>query len=975
MELNATYEEMQRLQRCMSDLVSVLALPAVWSGQEPRQILTTFHDALMAMLDLDLLYARVGLDAGDKPTEVLTIAPRQGVAAGANEIRRVIRQQFGDDPQKWPAEMRSEVGGRIVSFLPLRLGLDGEIGVVVAASDRADFPTQTERLLLSVAANQATVGLQQARRLNEQQRTAGELEQRVAERTQQLAETNDELRRQIDKRKLVEKSLRDEKRELRRSQARSKAILDSALDCVVAIDHEARITEFNPAAERTFGYRRDDVIGRLLAEVLVPPSLRERHQQGFARYLATGETQILGRHLEMMALCADGSEIPVELAITRIQLPGPPSFTAYLRDITMRRRNEHALHEAMVQVVRSEKRWRSVFENSAVGVALTDLSGQFLTANPVFQQMLGYSDEELHALSFFDVTLKEHVELNRMLVNELIAGTRQEFQIEKQYRRKDGSLMWTRNHVSLVPGIERLDRFLMAIVDDISDAKRAEKALQENERNLISIINTIPTTAWSTRPDGYCEFLNRRWLEYAGMTAEQAEGWGWGAVIHPEDRGALAEYWQSCLTSGTPIQTEARMRRFDGIYRWFLFRANPLRDEDGMIVKWYGVNIDIEDRKQAEQALRGSEAFLIEGQRLSRTGTFSWNVLTNEVSWSEELYRICEIDLEIPATLELLRTRVHPDDLAMFNEIAARGIDNGTDFEHEHRLLMPDRSVKYLHVTAHATRDSEGRLVYIGAAQDITQRRLAELAAASSRSELASVLRAASLGALTASIAHEVNQPLAGIITNASTCLRMLDGNPPNIDGARETSRRTIRDGNRASDVVTRLRALFKKKEVATETLDLNDAAREVIALSLSDLQRNRVLLRYEFAENLPQVNADRVQIQQVILNLLRNASDAMSGVDGRPRQLLIKTESEMAGSVCLTVRDTGIGFAPEAADRLFESFYTTKEDGMGIGLSVSRSIIEAHRGRLWATGNDGPGSTFAFSIPCINRPIPSVRQ
>jgi C4-dicarboxylate-specific signal transduction histidine kinase len=272
--------------------------------------------------------------------------------------------------------------------------------------------------------------------------------------------------------------------------------------------------------------------------------------------------------------------------------------------------------------------------------------------------------------------------------------------------------------------------------------------------------------------------------------------------------------------------------------------------------------------------------------------------------------------------------------------------------------------VKYLHVLAHGTMNHNGQWEYVGAVQDITERRLSEEALTRARAELAHVARITSLGVLTASIAHEVNQPLSGIVMNASTCLRMLDSDPPNIDGARETARRTIRDGNRASEVVTRLRTLFKRKEVAAEPVDLNDAAREVIALSLGELQSNRIVVRQDFAENLPAVTGDRTQLQQVILNLLRNASDAMRDVDDRPRQLLIKTENDGGKNVRLTVQDSGIGFVPDVADRLFESFYTTKENGMGVGLSVSRSIIEAHRGRLWASANDGPGASFAFSIP-----------
>jgi signal transduction histidine kinase len=227
------------------------------------------------------------------------------------------------------------------------------------------------------------------------------------------------------------------------------------------------------------------------------------------------------------------------------------------------------------------------------------------------------------------------------------------------------------------------------------------------------------------------------------------------------------------------------------------------------------------------------------------------------------------------------------------------------------------------------------------------------------------VARITTLNALTASVAHEINQPLASLITNASICLRRLNADPPNVDGARETVMRTIRDGNRASDVITRLRTLYTKKEFAMEPVDLNAATQEVIALSLSDLQRNRVILKSELADGLPLVNGDRVQLQQVILNLVRNASDAMGSVDDRPRELFITTEEEDGDRVRFSVKDAGRGFTGEAADKLFQAFYTTKNDGMGIGLHVSQSIIEAHHGRLWATANDGPGVTFSFAIPC----------
>ncbi len=374
---------------------------------------------------------------------------------------------------------------------------------------------------------------------------------------------------------------------------------------------------------------------------------------------------------------------------------------------------------------------------------------------------------------------------------------------------------------------------------------------------------------------------------------------------------------------------------------------------------------EIAERQRVEAQLRRSEAFLAEAQQLSRTGSFCWRVATDEITWSEQLYNTFEFELGTPVTIERIISRVHPGDVPMMNERVESARTCGEDFEYPHRLLMPDGSVKYLIAIAHASLDAEGRLEYIGAVQDVTQRRLSEEALAKAQSELARVARVTSLGVFTASIAHEVNQPLSGIITNASTCLRMLTADSPNLDGARETARRTIRDGNRASEVIARLRALFSKKDITIEALDLNEAVREVIALSLSELQRHRVILRPELADDLPLVTGDRVQLQQVILNLLWNASDAMNTVDDRPRDLLIRTEREEGNWARFSVKDAGLGFDPQHMNKLFEAFYTTKNEGMGIGLSVSRSIIESHQGRLWAAQNDGPGATFSFSIPC----------
>ncbi len=410
-----------------------------------------------------------------------------------------------------------------------------------------------------------------------------------------------------------------------------------------------------------------------------------------------------------------------------------------------------------------------------------------------------------------------------------------------------------------------------------------------------------------------------------------------------------------------------------GIFAIYQHESDPAvtRCHSALIPRFTHVASAVIERMQSDEALKRSAALLERTQQLSSTCCFSWRVETDEICGSKELCQLFEIDpADVALPLELIGARIHCEDLPSFHEMIKRARNGVSDFEFEHRLRLADNSVKYLRVVAHRTCDQEGQLEYIGAVQDVTHRRHTEEALATLRAELARAARVTSLGVLTAAIAHEVNQPLAGIVTNASTCRRMLAVDPPDVEGARETARRTIRDAERASEVIKRLRALFCKKGATSESLDLNEATREVVALSLSEFERNNVIVRTELAGELPPVPGDRVQLQQVILNLFLNASDAMSGVDDRPRQLVIRTERAEQDRVRLSVRDTGVGFEPQGVDRLFDAFYTTKSSGMGIGLSVSRSIIESHKGRLWATPNDGPGATFSFSIPCVPQDV-----
>jgi len=500
-------------------------------------------------------------------------------------------------------------------------------------------------------------------------------------------------------------------------------------------------------------------------------------------------------------------------------------------------------------------------------------------------------------------------------------------------------------------------------------AERTREIVESNEelRLQAGLLQHLPVSAWTLKPDGTPEFVNHVWLEFSGQSLDfvRSHPEAWMNAVHPEDRETAARSFWNGVRLGQGFAFETRsLRAKDGTYRWHLQKAVALRDAEGKVLKFVGTTTDIDDQKRAEEELQRKEGLLADGQRLSLTGSFSWRLDSDEFAFSDEACRIFDFQPDAPVTLEQIRGRVHPDDVSLFSEKMVASRTAGEPHDDEMRLLMLDGSVKYVHAVSHAARQQDGRLEYIGALQDVTGQRLAEEALSKLRSELAHVARVTSLGALTASITHEVSQPLTGIVTNANICLRRLTADPPNIDGASEAARRAVRDGNRASEIIARLRTLFRKKEATAESIELNEAAREVVALCSDELQRNHIMLRQELASDIPRITGDRVQLQQVILNLLLNASDAMSGVDDRPRTLVITTERDEGDGVRLTVEDTGVGIATQDMGRLFDAFYTTKSDGMGMGLSVSRSIIERHGGRLWATGNDGPGATFSFFVP-----------
>src|SRR6201998_4555127 len=499
------------------------------------------------------------------------------------------------------------------------------------------------------------------------------------------------------------------------------------------------------------------------------------------------------------------------------------------------------------------------------------------------------------------------------------------------------------------------------------ELERQNDRLQRTERELRKVIETIPCMAWSATADGNAEFFNRRWLDYAGLTADQAQGTGWTTALHPNDVSGLVEYWQRILASSLPGEFEARLRRFDGEYRWFLFRATPSFDEDGKVVKWYGTNIDIEERKQAEQDLKRSEAYLAEAQKLTQTGSCAIDGTSRQTMyWSEEMFRLFGFDPQqgLPMWEQWVQ-RIYPEDRDKFKLASERTFSENVPCDVEFRIAQPDGTLKYIQGIGHPVLNSNGELVQVvGTMVDITERKRAEEARDRLRpleAQLARTKRVSTMGELTASLAHEIKQPIGAAVTNAEACMRLFDRDRPDLQEVREAALEMGKEPRRPADIIDRVRTLYQKGSSQLDTVEVNDLIREMVIVLQNEANRHSITIQADLAETLPAVMGDRVQLQQALMNLMLNGIEAIRDTSG---QLTVKSQLAEDDQVMVSVIDTGVGLPVGGVDRIFDAFSTTKPQGTGLGLAITRSVIESHGGRIWATANAGRGAAFHFTLP-----------
>jgi PAS domain S-box-containing protein len=491
------------------------------------------------------------------------------------------------------------------------------------------------------------------------------------------------------------------------------------------------------------------------------------------------------------------------------------------------------------------------------------------------------------------------------------------------------------------------------------------EALRRNELYHVEGERLAHMGSWAFNPFGRFDFWSEELFRIFGF--DPAEGIPtlerYLAAVHPNDREFMSQTIQNMLTQDSGCDVKKRIVRPDGEVRYIRCVCVPILDS-GVLSSIHGTAIDMTEQEHMTRALRRREIHLSEAQRISHTGSFSWSAADGEIVWSEETYRIFDCGRSTRPTLELVFQRTHPEDRAGVQKFLEHMFNGGKELDFEHRLLMPDGSVKYVRTVARASKGASNELEYVGAVSDVTAIRRADEELHQTRAQLTHIARVITLGELTASIAHEVNQPLTGLITSGHASLRWLDTLPPNIENARQSIERMIGDAVRVSQVVARIRALAKNTPPQKIWLNVNETTEETIALMRLELQQSGTAVRTQLSNDAPLIWADRIQLQQVILNLIINAIEAVSEVSDGTRDLFISTAKDTSDGVLFTIADFGRGLDPEKLQEIFHPFYSTKSGGMGMGLAVSRSIIESHGGRLWATPNEPRGAIFHFTLP-----------
>lgn len=802
--------EVRRLRTCIKDLIGVVALPAIWKNAAPSEIVRTLVDVLLRILHLDFVYLRVKDPTGESPIDAVRVVQSHAVTVQLEEIRELLKDWLECYPQKLPPLMEKPFGDGELSIVTLPLGLGGEVGVLVAGSRRADFPVQTERLLLSVAANQATIGLQEAWLLREQKRVADELDRRVAQQTEELAAAN---------------------KELQNRERRIGRLINSNIIGIVIWDLDGRLIDANDAFLRMVRYDRADLQAGLRWFDMTPPEWQEAHARYEAEEIkATGMMQAR----EKECFRKDGSRVPVLIGAACFE-DVPNQGVAYILDLSDQKRAEEALRRSQADLAEAQTL-------SHTGSWRWNVNSGKVTWSQEYFAIFGFNPEKDNPS--YQLYLDRIHPDDRPRIGEarrVAAKVKKDFEAEYRLLLPGGSI----KHVHSIGHClvdQSGDAEYIGAVMDITERKRAEEERERLREAQRVVVETAQDAVVSADESGIIQFANPATLRIFGYDPEELIGKPL-TVLMPEYMRKLHE---------------------NGFRRYLATGRRHLN--------WHGT----------------------------------------------ELTGLRKNGQEFPVEIA-------------FGELAMS----------EHRL-------------------------FTGFIRDISERKRADEERERLRqtqAELARVNRVSTMGELTASLAHEIKQPITSAVTNAQTCRRLLHRAQPEVADAQAAASRLIQDITRAADIISRIGSLFQKGVIQRDLVDINELIREMIVLLRGEAVANSVSIHSELADGLPQVMGDRVQLQQVLMNLMLNGIESMKGM-GIPGKLTITSRQSEDCQLLVSVADSGAGLRPDQAEKIFKIFVTSKPQGTGMGLPISRSIIESHGGRLWTAPGSGRGALFQFTLP-----------